>query len=647
MALPFALVRSGDTTIPLLLGDSGPGGNLIGLDVADLRVFELAPEDIDGAVSIDPAGVYYGMEASARVASVRRAADTVPYEGNVPWDASVHHLATQFFANTEGNEEDLEPFVEDPRTHKIARVLQSALGIFQIRKILGAGSFGTAALIDTPEGERVLKLTSDGSEVQAGAVLMGQDLSHVAKVYGSYFISGVRVNAITGWDRKNDEYLRAPTKVGVVVLEKVRALGRDDKLATQLNYIIRDLKTVHEGYPEHLYRMGKKKAREHLRNLSELLVVELERWAARARVPSVQARLPADVIEYVRQGLYDIAAAIEELREREIYAIDAHGGNVGQDMATGAFKLFDIGSSSPPDVPKAQTIAPKKRPRRTRAVRGPGWEQMYLPLAPDVEVREIDEASEGVGLGKVRPVPRYAPRGYKFRPLEHGSELWTGFPVVRKVLERHRAEVPSIDTVRLSGVFAVSTVRTSIEQAERSFDCFVELYEKRGSKDFPDVEAIKRCFRGLQNSKSQMFREVAGYAETIREAMGRGLRDRELRRHLSTETRLPRGLGLAKLSFTLALLGQDTVCLDARLMVRMFGTREKATGVEQGWGKTEQGRVSELGLKRYEKVEDAFLSGNPLYDPADPIGRARAQWQSWESVGGEPATHAVWLRVVA
>ena len=66
--------------------------------------------------------------------------------------------------------------------------------------------------------------------------------------------------------------------------------------------------------------------------------------------------------------------------------------------------------------------------------------------------------------------------------------------------------------------------------------------------------------------------------------------------------------------------------------------------------KTEQraaiSHVTELGLKRYEQVENSFLARNPFYDPSDPIGRARAQWMSWESVGGKAATHSVWLNVV-
>jgi hypothetical protein len=68
--------------------------------------------------------------------------------------------------------------------------------------------------------------------------------------------------------------------------------------------------------------------------------------------------------------------------------------------------------------------------------------------------------------------------------------------------------------------------------------------------------------------------------------------------------------------------------------------------VESGWGKSGS-RVSDLSLRRYEKVEESFLSGNPFYRAGDPVGRARAQWMSWESVGGKAATHSVWLKVVS
>jgi len=258
----------------------------------------------------------------------------------------------------------------------------------------------------------------------------------------------------------------------------------------------------------------------------------------------------------------------------------------------------------------------------------------------EVEQRQAAEA--------VKRAATYKARGPLFDPYVVPV---TGYPA--DTLLRHRTAVPSLDTVRLSAIFAVSTIRTSIEQAEQSFNCFVELYEERRresgarwSGELPDIADIRDCFRGLQNSKSRMFYEVAEYAPVIQDAITRGLHDGELRRYLVRETDLPAGLGVTKMSFTLALLGHDCACLDARLLVRMFGTRAKATEIESGWGKT-GAHVSELGLRRYEKVEEAFLAGNPFYDSSDPLGRARAQWMSWESVGGEAAKHAVWLNVVS
>jgi hypothetical protein len=305
-------------------------------------------------------------------------------------------------------------------------------------------------------------------------------------------------------------------------------------------------------------------------------------------------------------------------------ADQAHG-LVGLDIVSLALYAY-----SPEDVVGAVSIEPAS---------------VFYGMEMNYAEGQREERRAAAGAAEAaKPIPRYAPKGYKFTPLP--SEMVSGFPIVRSTLLRHRMTTPSIDTIRLSGLFAVSTVRTSIEQAEKSFNCFVELYEAAG-RELPPVEAIKSCFRGLQNTKSRMFAEVAGYAPVIREAIARGLRDRALRRYLVTETDLPTGLGVSKTSFTLALLGHDCVCLDARLLGRMFRSRDEALRTEGGWGKNEKGRVSELALKRYEAVEDAFLRGNPYYDANDPIGRARAQWQSWESVGGAGATHSVWLRVVA
>lgn len=239
-------------------------------------------------------------------------------------------------------------------------------------------------------------------------------------------------------------------------------------------------------------------------------------------------------------------------------------------------------------------------------------------------------------------VPRYLAKGAKFPVLPAGT--LSGYPVAAKVIRRFRASAPSEDAVRKSLLFALSTVRVGIEQAEESFSCFEDLYRQVG--DMPSAALIKRCFRGLANTKATQFIEATAYVPTIQRAIESGLRDRELRRHLCLETEMPRGVGLAKLSFTLALLGQNTVCLDARLLTRMFPDPARRASVDRQFQKTGRS-YTQLSLSRYEALEDAFLKGNPHYDASDPLGAARAQWMSWESVGGRGATHSTWMKAVS
>ena len=241
--------------------------------------------------------------------------------------------------------------------------------------------------------------------------------------------------------------------------------------------------------------------------------------------------------------------------------------------------------------------------------------------------------------------PHYQPRGHLFHPLPEG--MVTGYAAARPVLERFRSEPPDVLAIRYSALFAVSTIRVTIEQAEKSFECFVRVADAEKKRAFPTIKSIRDCFAALRNVKARQFLGVAEYAPTIRTAMERGLRDRELRRYLAQETDLPLGLGLTKLSFTLLLLGQDCMCMDSRILQRMFGSPEAADKVMASWGKTPKGRISDLGIARYEAVEESFLTGNRFYDPHDPIGRGAAQWISWEPLAQppKPAPHTVWLKV--
>lgn len=251
----------------------------------------------------------------------------------------------------------------------------------------------------------------------------------------------------------------------------------------------------------------------------------------------------------------------------------------------------------------------------------------------------------GVGLRRARPrsrlaaeaaVPRFAPRGYKFHPLPRG--VVSGFPT--RQIQKHRREVPSLNTIRLSVIFAGLSIQSPIERTEAAFGRLADLFVARG-RTFAPLEEILHVIEplGLRAMRSQLYEESDRWIHQVQDAFRRGLRDRELRRHLFLETETPTGISLAKLSFVLALLGQDTVCLDARLLSRMFGHRRGE--VEQSWRTS-----TPLSLRRYEAAENAFLKGNRFYNPKDPLGRARAQWASWESVGRARAEHRVWLDVV-
>lgn len=193
-------------------------------------------------------------------------------------------------------------------------------------------------------------------------------------------------------------------------------------------------------------------------------------------------------------------------------------------------------------------------------------------------------------------------------------------------------------------IFTGTTIRTSIKTAERAFLCFAEEYERAGRTHVP-LDKLRECFRplGLFESRGALYEGAAKWAPAVHEAMKRGLQDRELRRHLFLTTELPKGLSITKLSFVLELLGQNVCCLDGRILGRMFGTKG-ALKIGHEFNRP----VSERVVARYEQIEDAFLSNNPFYRKGDPIGRARAQWMSWETAGRPPgaASHSVWLRVV-
>jgi len=238
-------------------------------------------------------------------------------------------------------------------------------------------------------------------------------------------------------------------------------------------------------------------------------------------------------------------------------------------------------------------------------------------------------------------IPMRKALGKRFEPLLDSVPV-TGFDEVRAQLLKHRAEVPSVETIRLTTLFAGMTVGVGIAQAEHGFKCLTDLFAH--SKTEPPIGKVRDCIwsLGYHQIRERLYSEAPRWAPVAHDAMKSGLRDRALREHLFLHSELPAGISLAKLSFVLALLGNDVVCLDVRILDRMFGSH-MASRYADSWS-----AHTRLSLARYERTEDAFLRGNPFYVPGALLGRARAQWRSWEAAGRSPRkeTHATWLDVV-
>ena len=549
-----------------------------------------------------------------------------------PPSRQLRRFVETFLANVEYDGDPGSLSSDDDRIDKILRALAD-LGIQDVEEILGAGSYGTAVLLDDTH---VLKLTTDQSEVQAGHVLTGKHLQHVARVDGSWFIRGVRAMVNVGHDEgsEDDIYKRYP--VGVLVLERVQTL--DHEQTRNLTEAVTHFKLATHTYPHELAKLSRAKQRIKLRQAS----IDLE---ALLKATGYDLRDEDRVEEaYLAEG---VAEALAELRDHGVYAIDAHGGNVGyvDEVAGGmVYKLFDIGSSSPPGEPKAKYVdkGAAKKLVEAEVVSGMVAEHAaaeWIGEGHD-ELEKIDTTAEEA----VRAVPKYAPQGIKFSPIESGvfgGEFLTGYTEVRSQLMKHREQVPSIETIALSTTFAGLTVHTQIASAEKAFRCVTDRMRGGRMATLADVDDCLVPL-GLIKSRRAMYESAGAWAPLVQEAIKSGLKDRELRRHLYLTTETPHDIALAKLSFVLALLGHDTICLDARLLNRMYD-REEANHLAHEFGRP----PSERMLARYEAVEDAFLDGNPFYRPKDPIGRARAQWESWQSVGGKPTSHSSWLAVVS
>lgn len=201
-----------------------------------------------------------------------------------------------------------------------------------------------------------------------------------------------------------------------------------------------------------------------------------------------------------------------------------------------------------------------------------------------------------------------------------------------------------------AGVFALSSIQTSIKAALRLFEGLGPyVLEDKLPSTAEMKRVVKRSGAGLTSSRPVWFEQYSSYRFVIADLIDEGLRDDKLRRMLATEHSMPKGLGLAKLSFTLALVGNDCGCLDARILDWAFSPKVRERFNKAMSRKRSDGTFAEVNYQRYRSAELSILRDTPFYDPDDPVGLARAQWMLWESLGPEDArthTHEEMFRAV-
>jgi len=264
------------------------------------------------------------------------------------------------------------------------------------------------------------------------------------------------------------------------------------------------------------------------------------------------------------------------------------------------------------------------------------------------------------------------------RHVKDAEMFPSGYPHAWEIIRRWREGVAADwRTVALGAIFARNSIQRPIEEAERLFRTFGPRIRDALLRDKPPSEAQLLQFKGIKDTRAVRLRkkgkrrgeyawdDIPSYLDIFEwapwvasQAQSRDY-SRGFRNNIAIEW-APRGLGLAKISFTMMLIGRDAACLDTRIQRHIFGEYEEETGdtsfqfgaleEEEAGGEEEapvkltgtperrqfERRVSarsgakgargvtRLALDTYRGLEDK-LRGTEFFDEKWPMPFARAQ----------------------
>lgn len=246
----------------------------------------------------------------------------------------------------------------------------------------------------------------------------------------------------------------------------------------------------------------------------------------------------------------------------------------------------------------------------------------------------------------------------ELRPRRGGAAFPSGYPAAWQVIQRFRKAV-DWRFVALSAIFARTTIQRPIDEAERLYLQFGPTFRDAILRGKPPTEAQMLRMRGIKGTRAERrapgLDDVATYAAIFEWApwcadfmRQQETYSREVRDGIALSY-LPRGLGIAKLSFTMMLSGRDAACLDTRMLQWAFDGDKKKIETWNSAAGSRSGKKSSRGftassVQTYRSTED-LLAWTPYFDPDWPQPYAKAQWMLWETIGrtAGTATHgALW-----
>ena len=251
---------------------------------------------------------------------------------------------------------------------------------------------------------------------------------------------------------------------------------------------------------------------------------------------------------------------------------------------------------------------------------------------------ELDRAALSV-RPRLFANPAVAPIPFRRRAKLASTGVVTGYTAYANDAARFwREHGVGAQPILAAGVFALASIQTPIDNTLK-LTAMLTPYLVDGK--LPSKRKLHTiCTQagvGLQNSRPDWFEAFEQYVPEIESRAGTKFDD-ALRKDLCLNTSLPKGLSITKLSFVLALIGNDCGCLDARILGWAYG--DESTKAAAYLSSKSRGLITPARYRKYRDAEVGILRRTPYFNPEDPLGLARAQWMLWEQLGeGGPEYH--------